>query len=930
MLHRTRIAGKIFVGLFFFLFCLIFAFPAFAQTLSAIPTGSAFPSPGNSMMDASADKSSGLVFGLFIGVMLTAAIYLFFIWVVIRDRGQVFLMLLLLCLGVNMASTNDQIIELVGLHSDLTRNLLQNYSMVLSYIFSIFFTLYFLEIDTHSPGLRIPLFLLAGLLLLLLVYAAFDQQPVHFALPTLGTMTLTAVLMAGLSSLQHGINGSLSHIIAFSFFLLGGLAMPLFDLGLIAEAETSNRLIYSSFSMAALMFAIVIAGQFAARQEEKEKELAISNERFALAARGSNEGLFDWNRDTNEVFFSEQFRKIIGQAIEQNVKGLKTWVKQIMSNDRRVIFAALRRFRDNISATTINFEYRIRGIDGSWRWLHTKMVATRSLTTGRIVRFVGSIGDITARKRGEDALRASESRFRSITEAHPVPVLIAQLDNHQILYASPGAEILLGMPHGTLISHLLSRFLTIAYERNDILVSMNNNQEVNLKEVTITRGDGNTLPVVLSARRINYQNQAAMVIGLYDLTERKRAEIQIAKQQEALQQSEKMAALGGLLAGVAHELNNPLSVVAGQATLLIEGTGETRVKSRAEKIFKAADRCSRIVKSFLAIARRKPPEKKDFDLNNVINASLELLNYQFRNENIDVTLDLSPDLPLVKGDDNQLTQVFTNLALNAAQAMQNWTDRRHLTIRTKRNNDTILASVIDTGPGIPNEIRTRVFEPFFTTKGNQGGTGVGLSLCLNIIESHGGQLQLEETPGGGATFLITLPVAAQMDTGTAETDSATTELLKSLKILIVDDEVELAQTLADLLEPEGHQTDLAVNGSVALTKISRANYDIIISDLRMPVLDGPGLYAEITKSFPQYMNRIIYVTGDTLSIHVQNFLNQTPVPVIEKPYRLADVKRALVELLKETPGKSNMDGSDSMVHIPPPPSPAVPVQTPLH
>ncbi len=864
--------------------------------------------------DAPISNPLDLVFGLFIGVMLAATTYLFFIWIVIRDRSQAVLMFLLLCLCINMASTNDLLIGLSSIHSPTVINLIQNYSMILSYIFSLLFTFYFLEIEANVPNLTKPIFILAGILFLLLVYAAFDERPVHFSLPTLGSLSLSVALLAGLGSLRLGVSGSFSHIIAFSFFLLGGLAIPLYDLGYIVEAETSKQLTYAAFSIAALLFAIVIAGQFAARQEEKERALAISNERFALAARGSNEGLFDWNKITGEVFFSDQFRRILGTRLEQNTKGLRAWMRIILPADRRIVFAHLRKFRDSPSASTISFEYRIARAGEGWRWLHTKTVATRDPRTGRIKRFVGSIGDITSRKRGEAALKASEARFRSITEAHPVPVMIVELENQHVLYASPGAEDLLGLPHSTLTSHKLSRFISKASERKDILDAMIAGAEVNLKEVTVTRGDGNTLTAALSARRINYLNQPSMVIGLYDLTERKQAEAQIAKQQEALQQSEKMAALGGLLAGVAHELNNPLSVVVGQSTLLAEGEQEVRVKNRAEKIIKAADRCSRIVKSFLALARRKPPERKAVDLNGIIHASLELLNYQFKNENVTLSLQLAPDLPPINGDADQLTQVFTNLALNAAQAMHDWKGQRRVTISSEpQGTDKVVVSVIDTGPGIPLDIRKRIFEPFFTTKGGLGGTGVGLSLCLNIIESHGGSLRVEDTPGGGATFYITLPTLASLEGSEGECDNVieTATLKTSLKILIVDDEVELSQTLADLLEPEGHTIDLAANGEIALHKLRERDFDVIISDLRMPVMDGPTMYSELSRTLPKYVNRIIFVTGDTLSPHVHSFLSQNPVPVIEKPYRLVDVRATLALLLKEGPAKGIMETRDS-------------------
>jgi two-component system NtrC family sensor kinase len=250
-----------------------------------------------------------------------------------------------------------------------------------------------------------------------------------------------------------------------------------------------------------------------------------------------------------------------------------------------------------------------------------------------------------------------------------------------------------------------------------------------------------------------------------------------------------------------------------------------------------------------------------------------------------------------------LTQVITNLVLNSAQAMETWANERRINIRSWHDDDkVVMVSVSDTGPGIPADIRNRIFEPFFTTKGSKGGTGVGLSLCLNIVAAHDGQVLLEETPGGGATFIISIPVA---QTGIGITDPHaldTVTLPPNLRILLVDDEVEIAQTLADLLEPEGHQIDIAADGSIALQKLYKKPFDIIISDLRMPVLDGPGLYEALGRELPSYLDKIIYVTGDTLSSHVQTFLSQHPVPVVEKPYRLIDVRRAVAALLKENGG----------------------------
>lgn len=851
-----------------------------------------------------AEKTSSLVFGLFLGVMLTASAYLFFIWVVMRDRGQVFLLCLLLCLGVNIAGTNDLLMTQAGFYAASTRGLLIDYSMIFSCIFSVFFTYYFLEIEINNPIFQFPLFIFSGLLFILLIASVFNQTLVRFALPALSTITIAIILTSGIASLRQGVSGSFTHIVAFLFFLAGTLAEPLYNVGYIVSIDSSKNLTYASYSMAALMFAIVIASQFAARQEEKERALATSNERFTLATRGANEGLFDWNLKTGEVFFSDQFRKIIGLRLENTTASLKSWMRMMVPSDRRIVREALRRFRHNPEINTINIEYRLTQSNDNRRWLHSKAVAMRDPQTKQIIRMVGSTNDITARKQSEVALRASEARFRSITEAHPVPVLIVSLHSQIILYASPGAEQLLGVPQNRLMHQQIDSFLPDIHAREEIWNLMSKGKEINLKEIQLRRENNTTLDAALSARRISYQNDEAMVIGLYDLTERKQAEAKIARQQDALQQSEKMAALGGLLAGVAHELNNPLSVVVGQATLLMEGSTEQKVIARGEKIFKAADRCARIVKSFLALARHKPPERKQVHLNELIHAALELLGFQIRTGEITIKLELEEKLPEITGDGDQLTQVVTNLVMNAAQAMDGWQGTKTITIRTWHDDSLqrVMLSVADSGPGVPQDIRTRIFEPFFTTKSNKGGTGVGLSLCLNMVSSYGGQMLLEDTPGGGATFIIDLPMTDAAEKAKESQSPVDAIILPKLKMLLVDDEVEIAQTLADLLEPEGHTIDIAANGAIALEKLHKNAFDIIISDLRMPVMDGPALYDALGRELPSYLEKIIYVTGDTLSSHVQSFLSQHPVIVIEKPYRLSDVRRTIALLLKRESG----------------------------
>ncbi len=375
--------------------------------------------------------------------------------------------------------------------------------------------------------------------------------------------------------------------------------------------------------------------------------------------------------------------------------------------------------------------------------------------------------------------------------------------------------------------------------------------------------------------------------AIVDLSETKRTEAELARQREALAHGEKLTALGSLLAGVAHELNNPLSVVVGQATLLHDTVNDERAKARAEKIRRAADRCARIVKTFLAMARRRPPELAPTNLNTVVETAMDLVGHVLRTADIELMLDLTPELPPLLADADQLNQVVTNLVVNAQQALIDHPVTRRLRISTRRDvvggSETITLIIADNGPGVPQEIRDRIFEPFYTTKKTGVGTGVGLSMCQSVVEAHGGKLAITDTPGGGATFTAVLPVRrkkvaavrAAIESAPVEADGAS--------ILVVDDEPEMAQTLCEILETRGHRVEIVENGRLALDRLGKQRYDLVLSDLRMPVLDGPGLYRAVAKDYPEMIERMILITGDTLAPHVNAFLKETRVTCIEKP-----------------------------------------------
>jgi len=245
-----------------------------------------------------------------------------------------------------------------------------------------------------------------------------------------------------------------------------------------------------------------------------------------------------------------------------------------------------------------------------------------------------------------------------------------------------------------------------------------------------------------------------------ELRERREMEATLVRQREELHQSEKIKALGSLLSGIAHELNNPLSVVVGRSVLLEEKLRGSAQQGAAEKLRTAAERCARIVRTFLAMARQQAPVRQPVRLGDVVEAALELFASRLRSAGVTVQVAMPEDLPEVLGDAGQLGQVFGNLLVNAQQAMagQPGDHRIRITGGTERGGGTVAIRVEDSGPGIPPEIRHRLFEPFFTTKPAGVGTGMGLSVCWRIVELHGGSIRLETAAGGGAAFVVVLPL----------------------------------------------------------------------------------------------------------------------------------------------------------------------------
>jgi two-component system NtrC family sensor kinase len=367
-----------------------------------------------------------------------------------------------------------------------------------------------------------------------------------------------------------------------------------------------------------------------------------------------------------------------------------------------------------------------------------------------------------------------------------------------------------------------------------------------------------------------------------------------------LLQTEKLAAIGELVSGVAHELNNPLTSVMGYAQLLQSADVSPGVRADLQTIYQEAQRSARIIDNLLTFARKETAEKRYTDINQILRDTADLRSYQFKVDNIELKREFQEQLPWTMVAPQQLQQVVLNLLNNAHQALMERQSGRQVTVRSETDGKVIRIKVIDNGPGIPQEYLSKVFDPFFTTKDVGQGTGLGLSIAFGVVQEHGGRIWAESEPDKGAVFTVELPIVAHpMDSVQQSSQPEATPTHIGRRILLVDDEVEILEVIARILERMGHLPVAVDSAEKALEKLQRDSYDLIICDVRMPGLGGKGLYQKVRSTHPELAKRVIFTTGDTLSPSTRAFLESAGTPTVPKPFMIEDLQRAIHDLLDE-------------------------------
>jgi PAS domain S-box-containing protein len=440
--------------------------------------------------------------------------------------------------------------------------------------------------------------------------------------------------------------------------------------------------------------------------------------------------------------------------------------------------------------------------------------------------------------------------------------------------------------------------------RDGFLERLANDGSVTDYLLRMRRMDGSAVWVEVTARTDTPDAKGSMRVEalVRDVSERKKLDDQSRDLYQQLLQAEKMAALGQTISGVAHELNNPLATILSWSERLAERPLDEATKRGVEVILGEAERAARIVRNLLTFARKRQSTRQMIDLNHVVRETLSLRAYEQRVSNIVVIEALAGGLPQVFADPHQIQQVLLNLIINAEHAMLSANGRGSLVVRSWHDLDreSVCIEVNDDGPGVPQDVKGKIFDPFFTTKEVGQGTGLGLTVAYAIVQEHSGRIRVESHPNGGASFYVELPVSAVKPRvkKPQPVETPPMEAVLGASVLLVEDEHALAAAVADALGEAGLKVDHAGDGQEALARLRETqDYDLVICDLKMPRVDGMTLYRAIAAAAPELARRVIFVTGDVAGTDAERFLEESGCRWLAKPFRLADLLRAVRETL---------------------------------
>ena len=519
---------------------------------------------------------------------------------------------------------------------------------------------------------------------------------------------------------------------------------------------------------------------------------------------------------------------------------------------------------------------------------------------GNIISYFASVKDITERKQAEEDIRESEARYRELLDTAMDGFWLLDTQGHLLEVNQTYCHM-----SGYSEQELLAMSIIDLEATENAANTANHIQRVleqgyDRFETRHRRKDGSLFDIEASVQYRDVEG-GRMVVFMRDITERKQAEVENLRLREKAEMSSRLAAIGEMAAGIAHEINNPLTGVIGFSELLADRQDlPADVQEELKIISGGGNRVKDIVRRMLTFARQNKPVKASANINELIDNTLEIRSYVLRTANIEVIRNYDPSLPWVTVDPGQMQQVFLNLIVNAEYAMKKAHGKGTLVITTEKNDGHISISFKDDGMGMSQETKAKVFNPFFTTKQVNEGTGLGLSLSRSIILEHDGTIEVESEPGQGTTFIITLPVTPA-DEGKAPeltVDSQTSpENFKSARILVVDDEEGIRKLVSTILVKSGHVVDVTGDSVDAFEKLGSNTYDVIICDIRIPGMSGMEVYKLTLEAHPELTGKFIFITGDTSDETTRVFLEKNKLTYVTKPFDKNNLMKKVQELL---------------------------------
>ncbi|HTP42938.1 MAG TPA: ATP-binding protein [Candidatus Acidoferrum sp.] len=595
-----------------------------------------------------------------------------------------------------------------------------------------------------------------------------------------------------------------------------------------------------------------------------------------------------------------------------------------------------------------DFEFRFRRRDGEIRIAHESSFVTRD-DSGAIVAYQGFLLDVTDRKHAEMEIRR---RNRELLALNSIGGMLSQSsDIDEILNrVLPKVAELFKVETCSIYfldepPRTLKRIAAVGYETDfartlpPVEISSAVLDQVKQARATLLSGSAIVVPEALRElqRREKIQESQIAVLWSKDrimgvlvigcrsprefspvelnllaavgnqiattidkallLKETQDAYQSLALAQEQLLQSEKMAAVGQLISGVAHELNNPLTAILGYSQLLqAEEPANSRGADYIEKLYKQAQRTHHIVQSLLSFARQHKPERKSVDLNQILEDTLILREYDMKLNSIRIHREFQPDLPVTAGDFHQLQQVFLNILNNAVDALVEKGGKGEIWVRTALAGNRLRVEITDNGPGVKDP--HRVFDPFYTTKPVGKGTGLGLSICYGIVKEHGGEIQVRNSPPRGATFAIVLPVLVTGEPSEREKVSpARAEATGT--VLLVDHEEAVLQLEQEILRARGVTVRAARSAQEAIDVLRRQAVDAIVADMKIPgELSATGLYRWIEANRADLAGRIVFTVSNARDGEISAALRNSGCSILEKPFSIESFCGTVLKTLR--------------------------------